>query len=101
MERLKTDSELLAAYKDGDNMAFERLYQRHKRRLQAKAKEMMSDDRRTEDVLVEAMQAVAAAARRGAIQGSFLGYALTAVHHRAQHVLDRMRERSGAVSINP
>jgi len=93
--RLKNDRELLELYRQGDESAFEVLYRRYRRRLWGMARKMGSDLQQAEDILVEALAAVAIQARRGAIRGSFIGYALTAVHHRGLHVLERRNERWG------
>ena len=93
LARLAPDDELLAAYVQGNEVAFETLYKRYRRRLWGLAKKMAWDLQQAEDILVEAMAAVAVQARRGAITGSFIGYALTAVHHRGLHVLERRNER--------
>jgi RNA polymerase sigma-70 factor (ECF subfamily) len=98
--RLQTDRELLALYQKGDEGAFEVLYRRYRRRLWGMARRMGTDLQQAEDILVEALAAVAIQARRGAIRGSFIGYALTAVHHRGLHVLERRNERWGR-SIQP
>lgn len=90
---LETDEALLARFQGGDDSAFEVLYKRHRRRLWGMAKKMAWDVQQAEDILVEAMAAVAVQARRGGIHGSFIGYALTAVHHRGLHVLERSNER--------
>lgn len=99
LARLAPDSELLARYADGDDKAFETLYKRYRRRLWGLAKKMAWDYQQAEDILVEAMSAVAVQARRGAIKGSFIGYALTAVHHRGLHVLERRNERNARNSV--
>jgi RNA polymerase sigma-70 factor (ECF subfamily) len=91
--QLQSDRDLLARYKDGDESAFEVLYRRYRRRLWGMARRMGTDLQQAEDILVEALAAVAIQARRGAIRGSFIGYALTAVHHRGLHVLERRNER--------
>jgi len=91
--RLQSDRDLLERYKDGDESAFEVLYRRYRRRLWGMARRMGTDLQQAEDILVEALAAVAIQARRGAIRGSFIGYALTAVHHRGLHVLERRNER--------
>ena len=91
--RLESDRDLLERYKDGDESAFEVLYRRYRRRLWGMARRMGTDLQQAEDILVEALAAVAIQARRGAIRGSFIGYALTAVHHRGLHVLERRNER--------
>ena len=93
--RLQNDRELLELYRQGDEGAFEVLYRRYRRRLWGMARKMGSDLQQAEDILVEALAAVAIQARRGAILGSFIGYALTAVHHRGLHVLERRNERWG------
>lgn len=90
---LQTDEELLARFEQGEDRAFETLFRRHRRRLWGLAKKMAWDREQAEDILMEAMAAVAVQARRGAIQGSFVGYSLTAVHHRGLHVLERSNER--------
>ncbi len=91
--QLQSDRDLLERYKDGDESAFEVLYRRYRRRLWGMARRMGTDLQQAEDILVEALAAVAIQARRGAIRGSFIGYALTAVHHRGLHVLERRNER--------
>lgn len=93
LARLAPDQDLLARYAAGDEAAFETLYKRYRRRLWGLAKKMAWDHQQAEDILVEAMAAVAIQAKRGAIKGSFIGYALTAVHHRGLHVLERRNER--------
>ena len=98
--RLQTDRELLALYQKGDEGAFEVLYRRYRRRLWGMARRMGRDLQQAEDILVEALAAVAIQARRGAIHGSFIGYSLTAVHHRGLHVIERRNERWGR-SIQP
>lgn len=90
---LQTDEELLADFERGVDRAFDLLFRRHRRRLWGLARKMAWDREQAEDILMEAMAAVAIQARRGAIQGSFVGYALTAVHHRGLHVLERSNER--------
>ena len=85
---LQTDTELLKQFELGDELAFEKLYRRHKRRLWGMARKMGYDIQQAEDILVEAMSAVALQARKGRIHGSFIGYALTAIHHRGLHVQD-------------
>ncbi len=99
LARLAPDDELLAAYAGGDDSAFETLYKRYRRRLWGLAKKMAWDYQQAEDILVEAMSAVAVQARRGAIQGSFIGYSLTAVHHRGLHVLERRNERNARSAV--
>ena len=99
LARLAPDEELLAAYVNGSEAAFETLYKRYRRRLWGLAKKMAWDHQQAEDILVEAMAAVAVQARRGAIQGSFIGYALTAVHHRGLHVLERRNERQARKAL--
>ncbi len=99
LARLAPDSELLAAYAGGDDSAFETLYKRYRRRLWGLAKKMAWDYQQAEDILVEAMSAVAVQARRGAIKGSFIGYSLTAVHHRGLHVLERRNERNARAAV--
>ncbi len=91
--QLQSDRDLLDRYKNGDESAFEVLYRRYRRRLWGMARRMGTDLQQAEDILVEALAAVAIQARRGAIRGSFIGYALTAVHHRGLHVLERRNER--------
>ena len=91
--RLQSDRELLERYKDGEETAFEVLYRRYRRRLWGMARRMGTDLQQAEDILVEALAAVSFQARKGAIRGSFIGYALTAVHHRGLHVLERRNER--------
>jgi len=93
--RLQSDRELLELYRKGDEGAFEVLYRRYRRRLWGMARRMGRDLQQAEDILVEALAAVAIQARRGAIRGSFIGYSLTAVHHRGLHVLERRNERWG------
>tara|TARA_Y100001968_G_scaffold203684_1_gene187018 strand:+ start:13697 stop:14287 length:591 start_codon:yes stop_codon:yes gene_type:complete len=93
--RLQSDRELLQRYQQGEEAAFEQLYRRYRRRLWGMARRMGRDHQQAEDILVEALAAVAVQARKGAIQGSFIGYALTAVHHRGLHVLERRNERWG------
>lgn len=99
LARIAPDQELLAAYSNGDEAAFETLYKRYRRRLWGLAKKMAWDSQQAEDILVEAMAAVAVQARRGAIRGSFIGYALTAVHHRGLHVLERRNERNARKAL--
>ena len=48
---------------------------------------------------MEALAAVAVQARRGGIHGSFIGYALTAVHRRGLHVLERRNEREARAAV--
>mgnify|MGYP002634272148 CR=1 FL=1 len=74
LARLAPDDELLAAYVQGNEVAFETLYKRYRRRLWGLAKKMAWDLQQAEDILVEAMAAVAVQARRGARLG---GHALT------------------------
>jgi len=93
LTRLETDEELLGRFTNGDERAFDALYKRHRKRLWGMAKKMGYDLQQAEDILVEAMAAVAVRARQGAITGSFIGYALTAVHHRGLHVIERSNER--------
>jgi RNA polymerase sigma-70 factor (ECF subfamily) len=90
---LQPDEELLSRYQGGDDRAFETLYRRHRKRLWGLARKMAWDVQQAEDILVEAVAAVAVAARQGRIEGSFVGYALTAVHHRGLHVIDRSNEK--------
>ena len=99
LARLQTDNELLQQYVDGDESAFEQLYTRHRRRLWGMARKIAYDIQQAEDILVEAMAAVAVQARRGRINGSFIGYALTAVHHRGLHVIERSNERKSRAAI--
>ena len=99
LAQLAPDTELLARYADGDDTAFETLYKRYRRRLWGLAKKMAWDYQQAEDILVEAMAAVAVQARRGAITGSFIGYSLTAVHHRGLHVLERRNERNARAAV--
>jgi RNA polymerase sigma-70 factor (ECF subfamily) len=99
LRRLETDRELLDRYVDGDEAAFEALYKRHRRRLWGMARKMGRDTQQAEDILVEAMAAVAVASRRGAIRGSFVGYSLTAIHHRGLHVIERRNERDAGNAI--
>lgn len=99
LARLQTDSELLHEYEQGDEAAFEKLYNRHRRRLWGMARKIAYDLQQAEDILIEAMAAVAIQARRGRIHGSFIGYALTAVHHRGLHVIERSNERKARATI--
>ncbi|MCP4871117.1 MAG: sigma-70 family RNA polymerase sigma factor [Proteobacteria bacterium] len=99
LARLQTDHELLDLYASGDEDAFTTLYKRHRRRLWGMARKMGWDLQQAEDILVEAMAAVAVQARRGRINGSFIGYALTAVHHRGLHVLERSNEKRARAAI--
>jgi RNA polymerase sigma-70 factor (ECF subfamily) len=99
LRRLETDRELLDRYVEGDEAAFEALYKRHRRRLWGMARKMGRDLQQAEDILVEAMAAVALAARRGSINGSFVGYSLTAIHHRGLHVIERRNERQAGAAI--
>jgi RNA polymerase sigma-70 factor (ECF subfamily) len=98
---LESDEDLLRHYQEGNDRAFETLYKRHRRRLWGLARKLAWDPQQAEDILCEAMAAVAIQARRGSIQGSFVGYALTAVHHRGLHVIERRNERDsrGAVPL--
>ena len=96
---LQTDTELLKLYAEGEERAFETLYTRHKRRLWGMARKMGYDLQQAEDILVEAMTAVAVQARRGRIHGSFIGYALTAIHNRGLHVIERSNERKARAAI--
>jgi len=96
---LQTDTELLNLYEQGDESAFEKLYKRYKRRLWGMARRMGCDIQQAEDILVEAMAAVAVQARRGRIQGSFIGYSLTAIHHRGLHVIERSNERKARSAV--
>ena len=96
---LQTDNELLRQYADGEERAFETLYTRHKRRLWGMARKMGYDLQQAEDILVEAMAAVAVQARRGRIHGSFIGYALTAIHNRGLHVIERSNERKARAAV--
>jgi RNA polymerase sigma-70 factor (ECF subfamily) len=75
------------------------LYKRHRRRLWGMARKMGRDLQQAEDILVEAMAAVAVAARRGSIHGSFVGYSLTAIHHRGLHVIERRNERQAGEAV--
>lgn len=99
LTRLQTDEELLDRFQQGEEGAFETLYRRHRRRLWGMARKMAWDSQQAEDILVEAMAAVAVQARRGRITGSFIGYALTAVHHRGLHVIERSNERRARSAI--
>ncbi|MEE2827657.1 MAG: RNA polymerase sigma factor [Myxococcota bacterium] len=99
LARLLTDNELLRRYEQGEEAAFEQLYTRHRRRLWGMARKIGRDIQQAEDILVEAMAAVAVQARRGRIQGSFIGYALTAVHHRGLHVIERSNERKARSTL--
>ena len=90
---IQPDEELLSRYQGGDDRAFETLYRRHRKRLWGLARKMAWVVQQAEDILVEAVAAVAVAARQGRIEGSFVGYALTAVHHRGLHVIDRSNEK--------
>jgi RNA polymerase sigma-70 factor (ECF subfamily) len=96
---LQTDTELLKQYELGDEHAFEKLYKRYKRRLWGMARKMGYDIQQAEDILIEAMAAVAVQARRGRIQGSFIGYSLTAIHHRGLHVIERSNERKARAAV--
>jgi RNA polymerase sigma-70 factor (ECF subfamily) len=96
---LLTDEELLRRFAAGEDMAFEQLYRRHRRRLWGMARKIGWDLQQAEDILVEAMAAVAVQARRGRIHGSFIGYALTAVHHRGLHVIERSNERKSRQTV--
>ena len=96
---LQTDEQLLRRFEEGDESAFDMLYRRHRKRLWGMARKMGWDYQQAEDILVEAMAAVAARARQGAITGSFIGYALTAVHHRGLHVLERSNERRARQTV--
>ncbi len=99
LTQLHTDEELLKSFAKGDERAFEVLYRRHKRRLWGMARKMGADLQQAEDILVEAMAAVAAQARRGRIRGSFIGYSLTAIHHRGLHVIERRNERDARAAV--
>lgn len=99
LARLESDEELLSRYASGDEDAFTALYRRYRRRLWGMARKMAWDIQQAEDILVEAMAAVAAQARRGRITGSFIGYSLTAVHHRGMHVLERSNERKARAAV--
>lgn len=99
LTRLQSDEELLERFTQGDESAFDVLYKRHRRRLWGMAKKMGWDTQQAEDILVEAMAAVAVQARRGGIRGSFIGYSLTAVHHRGLHVLERSNERRARQTV--
>ncbi len=99
LTRLQTDEELLGRFADGDESAFDQLYKRHRKRLWGMARKMGWHHQQAEDILVEALAAVAVQARRGAITGSFIGYALTAVHHRGLHVLERSNERKARTAV--
>ena len=99
LTRLQTDEELLRRFESGDETAFDLLYRRHRKRLWGMARKMGWHHQQAEDILVEALAAVAVQARRGAITGSFIGYALTAVHHRGLHVLERSNERKARAAV--
>jgi RNA polymerase sigma-70 factor (ECF subfamily) len=99
LTRLQTDEELLARFQAGDESAFDLLYKRHRKRLWGMARKMGWHHQQAEDILVEALAAVAVQARRGAITGSFIGYALTAVHHRGLHVIERSNERKARTAV--
>ena len=99
LARLQTDRELLQQYVEGDEAAFEQLYTKYRRRLWGMARKIAYDIQQAEDILVEAMAAVAVQARRGRINGSFIGYALTAVHHRGLHVIERSNERKSRAAV--
>ena len=99
LARLQTDEELLRLYAAGEEDAFTQLYKRHRRRLWGMARKMAWDLQQAEDILVEAMAAVAVQAKRGRIHGSFIGYALTAVHHRGLHVLERSNEKRARAAV--
>ncbi len=99
LTRLQTDEELLRRFESGDESAFDQLYKRHRKRLWGMARKMGWHHQQAEDILVEAMAAVAVRARQGAITGSFIGYALTAVHHRGLHVLERSNERRARQTV--
>lgn len=99
LTRLQTDEELLRRFESGDESAFDLLYKRHRKRLWGMARKMGWHHQQAEDILVEALAAVAVQARRGAIRGSFIGYALTAVHHRGLHVLERSNERNARKAV--
>ncbi len=96
---LQTDEQLLRRFEAGDESAFDMLYKRHRKRLWGMARKMGWHYQQAEDILVEAMAAVAVRARQGAITGSFIGYALTAVHHRGLHVLERSNERRARQTV--
>jgi len=96
---LQTDRDLLARFEEGDDRAFETLFLRHRRRLWGMARKMGRDTQQAEDILVEALAAVSVQARKGGIQGSFIGYALTAVHRRGLHVLERRNEREARAAV--
>lgn len=100
LHKLELDEDLLHRYAtQGDETAFDVLYRRHRRRLWGMARKMGKDYQQAEDILVEAMAAVAQAARAGRIRGSFIGYSLTAVHHRGLHVLERANERRARATV--
>jgi len=96
---LQTDRDLLSRFQAGDDQAFELLFRRYRRRLWGMARRMGRDTQQAEDILVEAMAAVAVQARRGGIRGSFIGYSLTAVHRRGLHVLERRNERDAFAAV--
>ncbi len=96
---LESDEDLLRHYQGGDDRAFDTLYKRHRRRLWGLARKLAWDMQQAEDILCEAMTAVAIQARRGAILGSFVGYSLTAVHHRGLHVIERSNERKARHNV--
>ena len=53
LARLAPDKELLAAYANGDEAAFETLYKRYRRRLWGLARKMAWNTQQAEDILVE------------------------------------------------
>ena len=89
-----SDPELMAAYRSGDQAAFETLYQRYNASVTGYAARMLGRREEAEDVCTEAFVRILDGRWRP--QGSFRGFLFTVVHRLC---VDRIRRRKRRAKI--
>jgi RNA polymerase sigma-70 factor (ECF subfamily) len=89
-----SDSELLSAFKTGDQSAFKLLYERYWQLLYVSACKIIKDDDEAKDVVQEVFISLLGKAAQLDIQGSVANYLYTAVRYKVLDAISRQKVRA-------
>jgi len=92
-----TDDDLMRMFRDGDQEAFEALFNRYHASVYNYARHMLRDPHRAEDVLQDTLVAVARAAGRYEARGCFRTWLMRICRNKCLNVIEAERRRRSAM----
>jgi RNA polymerase sigma-70 factor (ECF subfamily) len=95
-----TDDDLMRLFADGDDDAFQALFDRHFRAVYNFANSMLNNPQRAQDVLQETFLTVVRSAQRYEPRGHFRTWLLRICRNRCLNLLESDRVRREALRLN-